>query len=120
ERFGKRLDECRTMTEKWLYALKHVGTLDRLPESLRMQAFERLFEACEIAKFEPERKLTYEENMITEQDYYNIIDTAREDGIIQGKAEGCIEVAKSLKGLGVPFETIVKATGLSESEIVAL
>ena len=136
ERFGKRLDECRTMTEKWLYALKHVGTLDRLPESLRMQAFERLFEACEIAKFEPERKLTYEENMITEQDYYNIIDTAREDGktegLIEGETkglargrveglhEGRIEVAKSLKGLGVPFETIVKATGLSKREIEAL
>ena len=54
--------------------------------------------------------------MITEQDYYNIIDTAREDGIAigitQGKTEGLIEgetkglargrveVAKSLKGLG--------------------
>ena len=66
--------------------------------------------------------------MITEQDYYNIIDTAREDGLIEGetkglargKAEGRIEVAKSLKGLGVPFETIVKATGLPESEIAAL
>ena len=136
ERFGKRLDECRTMTEKWLYALKHVGTLDRLPESLRTQAFERLFEACEIARFEPERKLTYEENMITEQDYYNIIDTAREDGKtegliegetkglargrVEGLQEGRVEVARSLKGLGVSFETIVKATGLSESEIAAL
>ncbi len=74
--------------------------------------------------------------MITEQDYYNIIDTAREDGIAigitQGKTEGLIEgetkglargrveVARSLKGLGVPFETIVKATGLSESEIAVL
>ena len=124
ERFGKRLDECRTMTEKWLYALKHVGTLDRLPESLRMQAFERLFEACEIAKFEPERKLTYEENMITEQDYYNIIDTAREDGIAigiaQGRTEGLIEVAKSMKTMGIPEETISRATGLSKSEVGAL
>ena len=78
--------------------------------------------------------------MITEQDYYNIIDTAREDGIAIGKTEGLIEgetkglargrvegllegrveVAKSLKGLGVPFETIVKATGLSKREIEAL
>ena len=74
--------------------------------------------------------------MITEQDYYNIIDTAREDGIAigktegliegetkdlaRGKAEGRVEVARSLKGLGVPFETIVKATGLSESEIAVL
>ena len=74
--------------------------------------------------------------MITEQDYYNIIDTAREDGLIEGETkglargkaeghaeglhEGRIEVAKSLKGLGVPFETIVKATGLSEEEIAVL
>ena len=70
--------------------------------------------------------------MITEQDYYNIIDTAREDGktegliegetkgLARGKAEGRVEVARSLKGLGVPFETIVKATGLSKSEVGAL
>ena len=70
--------------------------------------------------------------MITEHDYYNIIDTAREDGktegliegetkgLARGKAEGRVEVARSLKGLGVPFETIVKATGLSKREIEAL
>ena len=70
--------------------------------------------------------------MITEQDYYNIIDTAREDGLIEGETkglargrvegllEGRVEVARSLKGLGVPFETIVKATGLSKREIEAL
>ena len=62
--------------------------------------------------------------MITEQDYYNIIDTAREDGLIEGEtkglARGRVEVARSLKGLGVPFETIVKATGLSKREIEAL
>ena len=82
--------------------------------------------------------------MITEHDYYNIIDTAREDGIaigiaqgrteglvegetkglargrVEGLLEGRIEVARSLKGLGVPFETIVKATGLSKSEVGAL
>ena len=62
--------------------------------------------------------------MITEQDYYNIIDTAREDGLIEGEtkglAKGRVEVARSLKGLGVPFETIVKATGLSEEEIAVL
>ena len=74
--------------------------------------------------------------MITEQDYYNIIDTAREDGKtegliegetkglargrVEGLQEGRVEVARSLKDLGVPFETIVKATGLSESEIAAL
>ena len=32
------------------------STLDRLPEELRMEAFERLFQACENPKFEPEVK----------------------------------------------------------------
>ena len=62
--------------------------------------------------------------MITEQDYYNIIDTAREDGIAigiaQGRTEGLIEVAKSMKTMGIPEETISRATGLSKSEVGAL
>ncbi|HIS23536.1 MAG TPA: hypothetical protein IAC09_08865 [Candidatus Cryptobacteroides intestinipullorum] len=62
--------------------------------------------------------------MITEQDYYNIIDTAREDGIAigiaQGRTEGLIEVAKSMKTMGIPEETISRATGLSKREIEAL
>ena len=82
--------------------------------------------------------------MITEQDYYNIIDTAREDGIAigiaqgrtegliegetkglargraEGLQEGRIEVAKSMKTMGIPEESISRATGLSKSEVDAL
>ena len=42
-RFGKRLEECETLLDKWCFALKHIGTLDRLPDELRAEAFERLF-----------------------------------------------------------------------------
>ena len=67
--------------------------------------------------------------MITERDYYNIINTAKNDGRAEGRAEGeakgraegreegRIEIAKSLKRLGVPMETIMQATGMSEQEI---
>ena len=116
DRFSKKLDDCTSLLDKWLFALKHVGTLDSLPEGLRSKAFERLFLACEIARFEPERRITYEENMITERDYYNIINTAKNDG----RAEGRIEIAKSLKQLGVPAETIMQATGMSEQELLEL
>ena len=87
-RFRKRLDECTTLFDKWCYSLKHVGTLDSLPEDLRLKAFERFFSACEIARLSPEVKLTYEKDMITEQDYYNIIETAREEGLALGRSEG--------------------------------
>ena len=137
DRFSKKIDECSSSLDKWLFALKHVGTLDCLPDGLRSKAFERLFQACEIARFEPERRIAYEENMITERDYYNIINTAKNDGRAEGRAEGeakgraegeaigraegreegRIEIAKSLKRLGVPMETIMQATGMSEQEL---
>ena len=79
-RFDKELHECGSLVDKWCYSLKHMGTLDRLPEELRVKAFERLFEACEIAKFTPEEKLKYEHDMITERDYDNIIYTAKTEG----------------------------------------
>ena len=107
-----------------------------MPDGLRSKAFERLFQACEIARFEPERRIAYEENMITERDYYNIINTAKNDGRAEGEAkgraegeakgraegriEGRIEIAKSLKQLGVPAETIMQATGMSEQELLEL
>ena len=76
------------MLDKWCFALTHIGTLDRLPEELRTEAFERLFQACEIARFEPEVKLRYEKEMITERDYYNMLNTAKADGLAAGLAEG--------------------------------
>ena len=131
-RFGKALEECVSPVEKWCYALKHVGNLDGLPDGLRVEAFERLFRACEISKFDKEQKLSYEENMITERDYYNIIDTAREDGIEiglergieqgieQGIERGVEKVAKELKSMGIPVETIAAASGLSREDVERL
>ena len=82
--------------------------------------------------------------MITETDYYNIIETARQDGLAAGLAQGeekgiekgrmegfekgrieGIEkeksmIAKALVQEGIPIATIASATGLSEEEITAL
>lgn len=79
DRFVKPLDECSSLTDKWCYALKYVGKLHELPEGLRVQAFGRLFAACEIARFSRDKKLQYEKDMITERDYRNILETAREN-----------------------------------------
>ena len=104
-RFTKTKEECETMLDKWCFALTHIGTLDRLPDELRTEAFERLFQACEIARFEPEVKLKYEKEMITERDYYNMLNTAKADynmlntakadglaaGLAEGEAKGLAE-----------------------------
>ena len=87
-----------------------------MPEELRVRAFERLFEACEIAKFTPEEKLRYEHDMITERDYDNIIYTAKAEGRTEGKAD----VARAMKAKGLETSLISELTGLSAEEIQRL
>lgn len=119
-RFGKRLEECDGLVEQWCYALKHVGSLERLPEGLRVKAFERLFRACEVAEFSPEVKLKYESDMITERDYYNIIGTAEERGRAEGRQEASADIARCLLRIGMPDVQIVEITGLTAEQLAAL
>ena len=41
----------------------------------------------------------------------------REEGFVQGRAEGKAEVARNLKQMGFPLDNIMRATGLTEEEI---
>ena len=81
-------------------------------------------------------KLEYEKEMITERDYYNMLNTAKADGLAaglaegraEGKAEGLAEgevkekfrIAKVLKEQGVAASIIATASGLSEAQIAEL
>ena len=148
DRFDKPLDSCESLQEKWCYSLKHVGKLHELPDGLKIRTFERLFEACEIARFSPEKKLQYESDMITERDYYNILETAKEDGEARGResglmegearelargreegfakglAEGSLEkakeIARAMLASGMEVGQISFLTGLSEDDVVRL
>ncbi len=74
--------------DKWCYALKNLARLDRLPDELRVEAFKRLFEAAEIARFNEEKREQYEHDMRTELDWHNIEMTAEERGALRGREEG--------------------------------
>ena len=81
-------------------------------------------------------KLNYEKEMITERDYYNMLNTAKADGLAEGEAKGeakgreegrvegrneeKIRIAKALKENGVADNIIAATTGLSENEIAML
>ena len=89
-----------------------------------------------ISRFEPEVKLKYEKEMITERDYYNMLNTAKADGRADGLAEGLAEgeakgrtegiaegisrVAKKMLESGMSAEMIASVTGLTKAQIAAL
>ena len=62
----------------------------------------------------------YEDCLKAYRDMRNTLDNAKKEGREEGREETLIEIAKNLLEMKMPFETIMKATGLSMEEIVKL
>lgn len=118
---------CETISitfVEWCYVLKHIGNLDGRPDGLGQRVFERFFEACEIARFDGNKKLSYEREMITERDWMAIKEFARKEGRAEGIEEGAMEaktqIARNLLRMGMSVQDVTEATGLSSSQIESL
>ncbi len=108
-KFNKDIDELETHFDKWLYVIKNLHKLDRIPEKLKENIFLQLFETAEISKFNQQEYQAYEDSLKYYRDLKNSLDTAKE--------ERTIEIAKNLLKQGINMEVIVNATGLSKKEI---
>ena len=118
-KFQKTLDQLETRFDKWLYAIKNLDRLDKVPDSLREQVFEKFFEVAEIANFTREEVDKYEDSLKYYRDLKNSFDTAREEGREEGLEEGVLIVARNLLDI-LDDATIALKTGLTEKEVAAL
>ena len=123
-RFRKHIWELETMSDKWMYLLRHMHEMEEIPEKFSDPLFRRLFILSEIGKFTADELKQYEESMKDMSDYYNVINTAAEEaekrGFARGLEEAKLEAASKLKELGVDIETIVQATGLAADVVEGL
>ncbi len=111
-KFNKSIDQLETRFDKWLFILKNLHKLDRLPDKLREKTFEKVFEVAEISKFTREEYISYEDSLKYYRDLKNSLDTARD--------ERTIEIAIKLLENGVDLEMISKSTGLTIEKIEKL
>ena len=120
-KFKKGIEQLRNRFEKWMYLLRHLSTLEKIPEALREKIFEKVFEVAEVAKLSPEQAQSYRDSLKYYQDIKNSIDTAtekgREEGRKEGKEEEKLVIAKSMLKEGCQISLIQKVTGLSTSII---
>ncbi len=119
-KFNKSIDELNSRFEKWLYVIKNLSRLDRMPEELREKIFERLFEAAEIAKMSSQQVRQYEGSLKQYRDINNTIDTARQEGIEIGEKQNALAIARRAHQKGLDLKTIAELTGLSELELAKL
>lgn len=108
-KFNKSVDELETRFDKWLYVIRNLNKLDRIPDKLREQIFDKLFETAEIAKFTLDQIRSYEDSLKYYRDLKNSLDTARD--------EKAIEIAKNMIKKGFTYSEISELTGLSQIQL---
>ncbi len=111
-KFNMSIDQLETRFDKWLYLLKNLHKLDRLPDNLKEGIFEKVFEIAEIAKFTRDEYISYEDSLKYYRDLKNSLDTARN--------EKAIEIAKNLLAKGIDHSIIAETIGITLEEIEKL
>ncbi|WP_312461641.1 PD-(D/E)XK nuclease family transposase [Sphingobacterium siyangense] len=134
--FNKQPEELKTVMDQWLYLLKHLSTMDRLPSFLDKRIFGLIFEIGEIGKLTEEELMSYEASLKHKRDAESVFNSAKKSGealghakgLAEGKAKGlaegerkkALETAKAFKEMGLPIADIAKGTGLSVEEVEKL
>lgn len=116
-KFKKELSEIETRFEKWLYVLRHLNDLDKIPAKLTEKVFKRLFEVAEIASFNREQLMQYEDSLKYYRDLKNSFDTIRDEGREEGRELEKLELAARMKAKGYGLLEIMEITGLDKQTV---
>jgi predicted transposase/invertase (TIGR01784 family) len=120
-RFVKTETELRSELDNWLFVLKNMSRIDKIPLYLSKPIFEKLFNIAAYSNLTKEEKTMYDSNLKRKWDNKNVLDYAKKEGRIEGIKEGVLEgvkqTAKKMKLKGVAPEFIADMTELSIEEI---
>ena len=114
--FKKNEADLKTRIEQWLYFIKHLEDFQTIPAIFNDEIFSKAFEKAEIGKYGTIELDNYENSLKTYRDLKGVIDTAFDEGKLEGK----LEIAKNAKLIGLHIEDVIKLTGLSKEEIEKL
>jgi len=118
--FTKETDECEDHFERWIYILKNMEILERMPWAAQNAVFQRLAEVAEVSKLSKEDRLAYDHALKRYRDTYNALTGAEEKGRAEGRAEGILDIARRMKKKGKSVEEIAEMTDLLPEEISRL
>ena len=126
--FDKSEEECETGFEKWIYVLKYMEVLERLPFTAQKKIFDHLAKLADVRCLSSEEQEKYDESIKAADDYYSGLYGSyiegEEKGIAKGRAEGELSkgltVARNLLAMGMSWSQIMQITGLTEEELKPL
>ena len=114
--FTKTVDECENQFERWIYVLKNMETLNRMPWAAQSAVFQKLAEVAQVSALSKEDRMQYDHALKRYRDTLNTISGAEQ----RGRQEERISNARKMKEDNMSVELIMKYTGLSREEIAKL
>ena len=132
--FDKSEEECETGFEKWIYVLKYMEVLERLPFTAQKKIFDHLAKLADVRCLSSEEQEKYDESIKAADDYYSGlygsyvegeekgIAKGRAEGIAKGRAEGIAKGRAEGMAKGMAKEKLDTAyrllsMGLSEAQV---
>ena len=118
--FTKEADDCENHFERWIYILKNMEILERMPWAAQNAVFQRLAEVAEVSKLSKDDRLAYDHALKRYRDTINAMYGAEEKGRAEGERKKAIESARKMKAKGYPVSDIAEITGLTVEDINGL
>ena len=127
--FTKEADECENQVERWIYLLKNMETLNRLPWAAQSAVFQKLESIADVGGMTRAERLQYDEALKKYRDTISVFEGVRMEGRMEGRKEGRMEgnaegrenekkaTIQRLLASGASVDIIAIATGMSEADV---
>ena len=123
--FTKEADECENQVERWIYLLKNMETLNRLPWAAQSAVFQKLESIADVSGMTRAERLQYDEALKKYRDTISVFEGVRLEGLAEGRMEGRMEgranekkeTIQRLLASGASVDIISIATGMPEVDV---
>ncbi len=109
-------DVAKDSLDEWIYYLKN----SKVKDEFKAKGLAEVKEKLRVDDLSERERAAYYRQIENNRVAMSVIDTAIWEGQQKGKKEGILAVALKAKQMGIPVQDIIKLTGLSEEEIIAL
>ena len=132
-KFNKKESELETKFDKWLYVLKHLEFLERMPGRVQEKIFEKVMDIATITNLEKKERRAYEQSLKRYRDLKNALVASEQKGEQIGlekgeqigleKGEQIGEQKKIRSGIvnlykeNMPLNLIARVMEVSEAEV---
>ncbi|MCB1194240.1 MAG: Rpn family recombination-promoting nuclease/putative transposase [Leptospiraceae bacterium] len=115
-KFKKKLEECKSLVDKWIFFIKNAKNLKIVPEGIEDKGLKEAYKESDKHNWTKDELEMYDYFSMREQDERGKMTLA----IRRAKEQGKIEIAKEMKQNNESMEKILKYTGLTVEEIEKL